>query len=91
MENKDIDSIKFGEEYKDIVSGFVGYVTSKHLYATGCHQVGLSSTVTEKDPEGKVLYFDITRVERIGEGIIEDLAPPAPERGGPQAHPQRRS
>lgn len=91
MENMDIDSIKWGEEYEDLVTGFKGFVTSKHLYTTGCHQVGLSAKAS-KDGECKFEYADITLIKRVGAGVAAKLvkvSPPVPTRGGPQLHPYR--
>lgn len=90
MENSDIESIKYGEEYKDIITGFKGFVTSKHMYVTGCHQVGLAQKVNKEGIPGKHYSFDITRLKRVGKGVRDKLAPAVPERGGPQSEPERQ-
>lgn len=86
-----IEDIVFGEEYKDKITGFKGFVTSKHSYINGCHQVGLSSKV-KGDEEPKVLSFDIERIKRTGKGVAADFTPDKlTEPGGPGDHSAARS
>lgn len=68
---------------KDKITGFTGIATSQHIYLTGCNQYGLQSQEPGKDGEiRKVEYFDVGRLEIIGEGIPAESLAGAP--GGPE-------
>ena len=65
-----------GKQAKDIVTGFEGIVTSKHIYLTGCTQYGLQPRI---DKDGKIpdkAYFDETRLVFMGEGVNIGLGEP---------------
>lgn len=53
---------KLGKKAKDKVSGFEGFITSKHIYLTGCTQYGLQAPVDEKGNLIEVKYFDEGRL-----------------------------
>lgn len=69
-----VKEIKLGMEGRDKITGFEGIITSKVVYLTGCAQFG----VTPKcDKDGKVViaeYFDESRLEVIGNGILNVAA-----------------
>lgn len=85
-QTQQLHDIRFGDEYEDVITGFKGFVVSKHEYTTGCHQVGLTSKA-DKEGDYKHHYYDITRLVRKSDGVSKKLAPPKPERGGPAHHP----
>lgn len=86
-----LDDIVFGDEYKDSVTGFKGFVTSKHAYINGCNQVGLSPRVGKDNESKDALSFDVERIKRVGKGVSEDFKPETiEESGGPGDHRSAR-
>jgi len=58
-----------GKQGKDKITGFTGIVTGVATHLYGCDTVGLSPSL---DKDGKIQdshWFDIGRIEVIGEGI----------------------
>lgn len=58
-----------GKMAKDKITDFEGIITSKHIYLTGCTQYGIQPPI---DKDGKVPekgYFDVGRIQIIGEGV----------------------
>ena len=65
-----------------MVTGFMGTVTSRVEYLTGCIQYCLKPRV---DKDGKMIdgqYFDEQRLEVYDDGVVEVESTPT---GGPQA------
>ncbi len=58
-----IDQIEFGDEVSDVVTGFVGVVTAKALYATGCNQVSVQPPVKKDGSYVESRWFDIERIK----------------------------
>ena len=66
---------------KDIISGFTGTGTGYAVYSTGCEQVCLTPKV---DKDGKCQeseWFDIERIEIVGDSIAATSTSPS---GGPR-------
>ncbi len=59
----------FGKEAKDKITGFVGLITAKCDYMYGCSQYGLSPKVDKEGKTRDMGWFDIGRIEILGEGI----------------------
>lgn len=75
--------MELGKKARDIVTGFVGIITAKVVYLTGCTQYCLTPNETDKD--GKIReghYFDEQRLELIDEGIVSKFY--QKNTGGPQ-------
>jgi hypothetical protein len=75
--------LRLGQLAKDIVTGFMGTVTAKVIYLTGCTQYCLSPTELDKD--GKLReghYFDEQRVELVHDGLLSKFSQIST--GGPQ-------
>jgi hypothetical protein len=73
-------SIKLGNQVKDVVSGFKGIVVALIEYINGCDQCCVQPPV---DKEGKIpdaQYFDYKRLKIIGKSIQL----PMEDTGGPQ-------
>ena len=63
-----IEDVKFGDEARDLVTGFTGIVTAKALYATGCNQVSMQPPVKDDGAFVDSRWFDIERIEVIAPG-----------------------
>lgn len=59
----------FGKEGKDKITGFVGIITARCDYMYGCGQYCLTAKLDKdgKTQDGK--WFDVGRIEIIGEGV----------------------
>lgn len=59
-----------GTKQKDIITGFTGVVTGVCQYLSGCSQALLtpSQDASGTFPDGK--WFDLQRLEQVGEDII---------------------
>lgn len=71
-----------GKKAKDKVTGFEGIIVSKITYLTGCDQYG----ITPPAKDGKVAgtdYFDVKRVEIIGDGVSIESVADEKDPGGP--------
>lgn len=71
-----------GKEYRDKITGFTGTVTAFCSYLTGCDQVGLTPKVNAEGKTQPSEWFDIGRVEFIGDGITAKSVQ-AEKNGGP--------
>ena len=92
--------IELGDKVKDVVSGFVGRITGRAEYITGCVQFLVMPDRVDK--EGKFLeghWFDKDRLERVPKtkrltlklpASVEGTRSRAPK-GGPQSSPPDRS
>ncbi len=76
-----IEEIGFGDEVSDVVTGFVGIVTAKALYATGCNQVLVSPPVKKDGDFATGQWFDVERVKLERAGKISIATSPS---GGPR-------
>lgn len=74
-----------GEKVKDIITGYVGLVTSRTEYLTGCIHCGVQSETLKDgkpiDPE----WFDQTRLVHVDDGIMESYS--VPGTSGPEHNP----
>ena len=76
-----------GKKAKDKVTGLEGIITGRANYIYGCDQLLLMPTSTDgKAAEGA--WFDVGRVEVIGEGISPESVR-ADKPGGPSQGPRR--
>lgn len=76
----------FGKRAKDKVTGFTGIIYARCSYITGCDQYGLM-TKAGKDGSYKTDFFDVHRVEILGEGVSVKSVADARDTGGPQIAP----
>jgi hypothetical protein len=58
-----------GRRGRDVITGFQGTITSKHLYLTGCAQYGITPDVSDSNSHGETQFFDEVRVEVSGEKV----------------------
>lgn len=76
--------IQMGIEMKDRVTGFVGFVTGRAEYITGCSQVLLTPRVDKDGKPGDGRWYDETRLAATGgealdtAGMQQDTGPDAP-------------
>jgi hypothetical protein len=63
---------KLGKKAKDIITGFEGIITSKHIYLTGCTQYGLQPKIDKDGKVSDINYFDEGRIEIIGDVVTVD-------------------
>lgn len=75
--------IELGKEGKDRITGFVGIVTARHTYITGCDQYTLTPKKNEDGDIKDQYSFDEGRVEVIGDGILVATVQ-TKVKGGPQ-------
>jgi hypothetical protein len=61
-----------GKKGKDKVTGFHGTIVAKVSYLTGCDQYGITPPVGEDGKLGDTNYFDVGRVEIIGDGVTAE-------------------
>ena len=64
--------LKLGLEVKDKVTGFMGIVTARASYLTGCDKYGVTPIV---DSDGRIHnpeWFDEGRLKIIGNGVVGD-------------------
>jgi hypothetical protein len=61
-----------GKLGKDKITGFTGIITGRCDYLYGCGQYGLNPEVDKDGKIREMAWFDIGRVEIIGEGIDPD-------------------
>jgi hypothetical protein len=62
---------EFGQEVKDIISGFKGIVTGKCSYITGCEQFLVQPKSKKTDSKPDAVWFDIDRLQSVGKKIIK--------------------
>lgn len=62
--------LKLGMKGKDSITGFVGVITGKCEYITGCSQLLLSPTVGENGESRTAHWFDEQRVEKYDDTLI---------------------
>ncbi len=71
--------IEFGQVMQDKITGFVGCVMARTVYATGCVSYGLNPIKLDKDgdyPETEWLWFDEIKLQKTK--IKRRLAPRVP-------------
>lgn len=79
-----VQSIPFGKQARDKVTGFTGIVTGMSRWMTGCDQY---CVVPPVDKAGKIddsRWFDEGRLDVIGEGV-DASSTVGSKPGGPQA------
>lgn len=84
-EKDKMDEIKLGNEYKDVISGFVGIAVAKTEWINGCNRVTLSPKL---DKDGKIqdsCCFDVEQLEATGNAV--DIKPK--DVGGEREVPKR--
>ena len=64
--------IKLGVEAKDKITGFKGIVTARVIYLYGCDQWGLQPPVDKDQKRVSSEFFDVGRLEVIGNGILPE-------------------
>lgn len=64
--------IKPGMEGKDKVTGFVGIVGGICKYLYGCDSVLLTPKCTSDNSFQDGKWFDLPRIEKVGEGILPE-------------------
>ena len=85
--SKKSPSIKFGREYRDKISGFVGICTGKSQFISGCDQVLLIPKVGADGSYKDGQWFDDDRLIDVeSERAVERTS----SRGGPQHTPMPR-
>lgn len=58
-----------GKKGRDKVTGFEGIIVAKVMYLTGCDNYGLCPPVKADGTIGANEFFDVGRIEIIGDGI----------------------
>lgn len=58
-----------GKEARDKVTKFQGIIVSKITYLTGCDQYVVTPPVGADGKPGETNYFDVGRMEIVGEGV----------------------
>lgn len=78
-----LNSIDFGEEAEDTVTGFKGIVTAKYTFLNGCVHYRLETKPTKVKPGTPVTsVFPSIRIRRVGKGVA-DKHPHVDTTGGP--------
>jgi len=67
-----MSTIKLGILAKDKVSGFVGIITGKANYITGCEQYLLVPKASESNDYKTGQWFDKGRLDYISEGVTAE-------------------
>lgn len=62
--------MQLGIKGKDKITGFQGIVVGYVQYISGCNQVLLSPEVDEKGAHRDAHWFDVQRIEQIGDSKI---------------------
>ncbi len=62
--------IRLGMKAKDKITGFIGIVTGRCEYISGCNQALLTPEVGEKGEYKDPHWFDEQRLERVGDTVI---------------------
>jgi len=62
--------LKFGQEVKDIISGFKGVVTGKCEYISGCLQFLIQPKGKTSDTKPAAIWFDIDRLKETNKKTI---------------------
>jgi hypothetical protein len=76
-----------GKLAKDKITGFTGIITAYIQYLTGCHQYGIQPNELKDGKIIEVNWFDVKRIDIIGEGVsVEDVSEVS-NSGGPQDVP----
>jgi hypothetical protein len=78
-----------GKVGKDKITGFTGIITGYIQYLTGCNQYGIVPQTLDNNKPIPSEWFDVKRIEIVGEGVaVEDVAdttnPGGPNRDCPR-------
>ncbi len=65
-------AIQLGNHVRDRVSGFEGFVTSRHDFLHGSVQFGVTGPTTERHPEGVTVCIDEATLEKTDKPGTED-------------------
>jgi hypothetical protein len=68
--------IKLGKEVRDKVTGFKGTAIAEVEYLFGCNQFGVSPKMNEAGEVKDAEFFDVGRLEVIGEGVYTEDGTP---------------
>lgn len=75
MAKKMIDEIRMGSTAKDIITGFVGVVTGKVSYITGCDQCLLAPKCEDDGKIQDARWFDVDRLVEQDAALVKLVAP----------------
>jgi hypothetical protein len=80
--------LEIGKKAKDKVTGFEGIIIGRIEYLTGCDQYGLVPEYKGSGELPKSEWFDVGRLEIIGDGItatqVQSAKPGGPNRDAPR-------
>lgn len=62
--------MQLGITAKDTITGFQGVVTGYCAYVSGCNQALLTPPVDEKGAHREGHWFDVQRLQRVGDTVI---------------------
>lgn len=77
-----IERNNLGKRARDRVSGFEGVIVGLCEYLTGCNQYGIQPPAKDGKLDS-AQWFDVYRVEIIGEGMSADRFASPTDPGGP--------
>ena len=58
-----------GKKVRDKITGFEGIAIGEITYLYGCNQIGIAPKISKDGKREDVQWFDIGRMEIIGDGI----------------------
>jgi len=78
--------MELGQKARDLVTGFTGVVTGMVVYISGCNQALLAPSVKEDGTPGGSQWFDLQRLERVGDSqiVLNNSATPGPDAPAPR-------
>lgn len=82
--------MKLGMTVKDRVTGFQGVLIGICQHLTGCDQGLVAPPIDSEGKRRDSEWFDMHRLERIGDTLIVLDAPPAGKPGAETPRPMRR-
>lgn len=68
--------VKLGQEVRDKVTGFTGTAAAEVEYLYGCNQIGVSPKMSDSGDVKDAEFFDIGRLEYVGDGISAEGGTP---------------
>lgn len=80
------DKFNFGDEVKEVITGFKGIVVARYVYMNGCvrYEVQPRTTKDGLPLDGKV--YDQEQLALVKAGVVKIAAQPT---GGPRPRPTR--
>jgi len=64
-------SIKFGSKVKDKITGFIGIVTGKASYISGCSRILVEPPIDKDKKMREAEWIDENRIETVDNSIIK--------------------